>query len=228
MINKTMKTKQLPLKLDIQFFAEENTGEGGATNTETTKTETTETKTDPAGTGSKTTETKEEKETTFTQEQMSKVAAAEAKKARDKVLKDLGIEDVTKGKEALKAYKESVDAQKTAAQLAVERAEALEKDKLAASNEVTTLKSQLAAMKADVKADSVEDVVVLASKYMDDETDIDAAIVKVLEKYPQFKRDEVVTDTKEKPNFLNTDHKTGDKPTDQDIWNKSFAVEKLN
>lgn len=232
MISKQLETsKNKWLKLDIQHFAEgdenrdTNTGDNPENNTDNTDNKNPDNKGD----------NKDDKpEVTFTQEQMSKVAATEAKKERDKILKKLGISDIESGKEALKKYNDLTEAQKTEVDKANDKLAKTLKDKEAADSEVANLKSQVAAMKADVKPESVEDVVVLANKYVDDDTDIDAAIVKVLEKYPSFKR-EAATETKEeetkgtnkKPKFSTGDHKDEAKPSEQDSWNQAFAFGKV-
>lgn len=60
------------------------------------------------------------------------------------------------------------------------------KDNQVTAAENAALRSSIACFKAGVKAECVEDAVALASKYVDDKTDFDAALAKVLEKYPTF------------------------------------------
>lgn len=57
-------------------------------------------------------ETKTE-ENTFTQEDVNNIVAKETKKAVEKLLKDLGVEDVKSAKEGLSKFKEIQDAQKS-------------------------------------------------------------------------------------------------------------------
>ena len=56
----------------------------------------------------------------------------------------------------------------------------------AAEAEAKRLKAQVAALKLNVAADAVDDVVALAERLVTDEVTIDAAIESVLKKYPQF------------------------------------------
>jgi len=55
----------------------------------------------------------EEKPNTFTQADVSNVVAKNVKEERAKILKELGIEDIDNAKEALKAFKEMQDKQKS-------------------------------------------------------------------------------------------------------------------
>lgn len=52
--------------------------------------------------------------------------------------------------------------------------------------ENAALRHSVACYQAGVRAECVEDAVALASKYVDDKTDFNAALTKVLEKYPSF------------------------------------------
>lgn len=60
------------------------------------------------------------------------------------------------------------------------------KDSQVTAAENAALRSSIACFKAGVRAECIEDAVALASKYVDDKTDFDAALAKVLEKYPAF------------------------------------------
>lgn len=73
-------------------------------------------------------ETTKTEENTFTQEDVNNLVAKESKKAVEKLLKDLGVEDVKSAKEGLKKFKEIQDAQKSDYDKALERIEALEKE----------------------------------------------------------------------------------------------------
>ena len=58
-----------------------------------------------------TTTTEQSGETTFTQEQVNGIASKEAKKAQEKLLRDLGVEDFESAKDGLAKFKEYQDAQ---------------------------------------------------------------------------------------------------------------------
>lgn len=164
---------------------------------------------------------KKKKSKDFTQDDVSAIAAREARKAEEKLLKKLGVKDFKSAKDGLDAFTKMQNDQKTDAQKLADRATQLEADYNAATGQVKTLSAQLAAFKAGVKADSLDDVIVLADKLVTDDVTIDDAIGQVLKKYPQFKN-EVVKETK-KPKFTDGDHKTGDdKPSDKDKWSQAF------
>ena len=62
--------------------------------------------------------------------------------------------------------------------------------------ENAALKSSIACFKAGIRAECMEDAVALANKYVDDSTNFDAALQKVLEKYPNFGSQAPVTQPK--------------------------------
>ncbi|WP_153124664.1 hypothetical protein [Peribacillus tepidiphilus] len=169
------------LRLNLQHFAEG--GEGGNSGGEGGQAGAGEGAASQGGEGQGQTGS----EKTFTQEDVNNIVAKEAKKAQEKLLKQLGIEDFNSAKEGLQKFKEWQDTQKTEAQKQAERLQKLETDFNTISEENASLKAQIAAMKAGVHADYVEDVVILAQRLVNDDTAIDDAIAKVVEKYPHFK-----------------------------------------
>jgi hypothetical protein len=173
------------LRLNLQHFADDG-GDGGGGGQDPTPT--------PAGDGGQDQQPQDPQdpqktndEKLFTQQEVQNIAAKEAKKAQEKLLKQLGIEDFNSAKEGLQKFKEWQESQKTEAQKQAERLQKLESDYNTISQENASLKAQIAAMKAGVHADYVEDVVILAQRLVNDDTTIDDAIAKVVEKYPHFK-----------------------------------------
>lgn len=161
---------------------------------------------------------------TFTQEDVNGIAAKEAKKAQEKLLKQLGVKDIKSVKDGLEKLKEITDAQKTDADKALEKLTTLETDNQTLSATVGTLTAQLAALKAGVNSDSLEDVIVLANNLVNDDTTIDDAIVQVLKKYPHFKAagETKQEDKKPKPKFTDGEHKNKQKQSDNDAWVQAF------
>lgn len=197
--------EQDKLRMNLQFFADQ--GEGGG--------ETADQPAQQAGDTSNAEETK-----TFTQEDVNNIAAREAKKAQEKFLKQLGIDDFENAKEGLKKFKEWQDSQKTEAEKQAEKLKAAEAKQAELTERATTLEAQVAALKAGVNADSVEDVVTLAKVHVDDETDIAAAIGKVIEKYPHFKAVQEQVQEK-KPTFTTGQHQK--QPLSEiDKWKEAF------
>lgn len=165
--------------MNLQMFAADNGGNGGSGDPDPEK----------AGsekTGTGTPEGKPEDNKTFTQEDVNSIAAKEAKKAQEKLFKEIGIEDFDNAKEGLKKFKEWQDSQKTEAEKQQEALQSLQGEKETLTKTVSQLEAQISAMKAGVNGDSVEDVIALAERLVNDETTMDKAIEQVIEKYPQF------------------------------------------
>ena len=186
-----LKNRFLPL--DIQFFAEG--GESG----DQTPTEQSGEQENETGTA---TEKAEEK--LFRQEDVNNIVAREAKKAQEKLLKELGIDDFENAKDGLAKFREWQESQKTEQEKQQEKLQELQTSNETLANENANLKAQISAMKVGVKAESVEDVIALAERLVNDETTIDDAIKQVIEKYPQFAQDE----EEQKPNFTTGQHQT--------------------
>lgn len=158
----------------------------------------------------------------FKQEDVNNIVAKETKKATEKMLKQLGMKDFDGAKEGLEKFRKWQDEQKTEAEKQAERLKKLETDNADLAGENSDLKAQLAAMKQGVLSDSVEDVVVLAKRLVDDDTTMDDAIEKVLEKYPHFTKVEPEEETEEKPpTFSKGKHQKKPK-TDADVWLEAF------
>lgn len=194
--------EQDKLQMNLQFFADQ--GEGG---------EAADQHAQQAG------DTSKMEEKTFTQEEVNNIAAKEAKKAQERFLKQLGIDDFENAREGLKKFREWQDSQKTEAEKQAEQLKAAETKQAELEERAATLEAQVVALKAGVNADSVEDVVTLAKVHVDDETDIAAAIEKVVEKYPHFK---AVQEQKEnKPVFTTGQHQK--QPLSEiDKWKEAF------
>jgi hypothetical protein len=138
---------------------------------------------------------------TFTQEDVNNIVAREVKKTQEKLLKQLGIDDFNSAKEGLQKFREWQESQKTEAQKQAERLQQLEQQFNDVQKEKETLLAQLAAVKAGVHADFVEDVIVLAQRLVNEDTTIDEAIQKVIEKYPHFKEAPQQPEQQPKPTF---------------------------
>lgn len=174
-------------RLDLQFFADDNGGNepngGSAPNGGNTPNG------DPGNTPNNppTQDQQLNNDKTFTQDDVNNIVAKEVKKAQEKLLKQLGIDDFNSAKEGLQKFREWQESQKTEQQKQAERLQQLEQQFQTVQQEKEALAAQLAAVKAGVHADYVEDVVVLAQRMVNDDTTMEDAIAKVLEKYPHFK-----------------------------------------
>lgn len=82
---------------------------------------------------------------------------------------------------------------------------------------ISELETKNACYKLGIKEDCIEDAVALAEKFVNDKTDISAALGKVLEKYPVFKAD------KSKPAATGV-HTETTKETDDSALRKAFGL----
>lgn len=171
MVFKNMIMKDRP-KFNLQLFAED-------------KDEQTTDQAEQPG-DEKDTATNKAEEKTFKQKDVNNIVAKESKKATEKLLKELGIEDFGNAKDGMAKFKEWQESQKNEQEKQQETLNNLTKDKETLTSENQNLKAQIGAMKQGVKADFVEDVVALAERLVNDEMTIDEAIKAVVEKYPYF------------------------------------------
>ncbi|MCT8138637.1 hypothetical protein H1D32_13335 [Anaerobacillus sp. CMMVII] len=136
-----------------------------------------------------------------------------------KLLKDLGVDNFDNLKKSLSDYKEYQDSLKTEKQKQNERMQELEQTLQSKDSEVFTLNAKVAAMSNGVQADALEDVITLAKGLVSDEVDIQVAIGRVVEKYPQFKE---TKQDKPKPNFVANPQHQRTEQTDLDKWKDAF------
>lgn len=197
--NKFSPFKFLPLNL--QFFAEggENGDQTPANEQSGGQEQTNETGTAP----------EKAEERLFRQQDVNNIVAREVKKAQEKLLKELGIDDFENAKEGLQKFREWQESQKTEQEKLQETLQKLQADNETLAGENANLKAQLAAVKQGVKAESVEDVIALAERLVNDETTIDDAIKQVIEKYPHF-AESVNEEEEQKPRFTTGQHNKAD------------------
>ncbi|NUJ19290.1 hypothetical protein FKN04_22415 [Bacillus glycinifermentans] len=201
------------LRLNLQHFAEEGEGAGAGNNADPAA--------NPEGqqpSGQDPQNPSQEGGKTFTQEDVKRIAAKEKKQGLEKFLKELGFEDFDNAKDGVKKFREWQESQKTEAQKQAERLQEYETKYETVSNENESLKAQIAAMGAGVQADAVQDVVTLAKPLVSDEVDMNAAIEKVLEKYPHFKGEAAEPP---KPVYTTGNHQK-QRPTEMDQWIQAF------
>lgn len=162
-------------------------------------------------------EVKEEK--TFKQEDVNNIVARESKKATEKLLKDLGVENFDNAKEGLQKFRQWQDEQKSEQEKTAERLETLAKEKEEYLAEITTLKATNEALKLGVKDEAVNDVITLASTNVNEEVTIEQAIKEVLEKYPHFAQVEKEQEKKAPPTFT-TGKNNINNVEETDVWAK--------
>lgn len=139
---------------------------------------------------------------------VNKIVTREVRKAQEDLLRQLGIDDFESAKEGLQKFREWQDVQKSREEKQLEQFKKAEQQLAEFQTENAKLKAQIAALKAGVKSDSLEDVIVLANNLVDEDTSIDEAIQKVLTKYPQFKQttEPAEGEGEKKPKFSSGNH----------------------
>lgn len=141
----------------------------------------------------------------FTQEDVNGLVAKEAKKAQEKLLKQLGIEDFNSAKEGLAKFREYQESQKTESEKQAEQLATYQTKAEQAEERAKTLEAQLSALKANVNPDYLDDVLLLAKNKEADS--IDEAIASVLERHPHFAAVQPETQTAQAPRFTSGQHK---------------------
>lgn len=146
----------------------------------------------------------QQEEKLLKQSDVNNLIAKESKKAQEKLLKQLGFEDIKNAKDGLEQLKQWQDSQKSEAE---KRDEALANANKALEEAATAKKQleyKLAALENGINKDSLEDALILAERLVNDETNINDALKKVVEKYPHFG---ATKQEDPKPNFLNNGYK---------------------
>lgn len=159
---------------------------------------------------------------TFSQKDVNAIAAREAKRAQEKIMKQLGFENIDDAKAAIEAHKQYLESQKTEQQKKDEQFKLVEKQNKALLKEKSNLEAQVAAMKAGVKTDSMEDAITLARRLVNDETTLEDAMKTVVEKYPSFAETKV-DNSGGKPKFSAGEHKGGKELSEEEKFAQAFA-----
>lgn len=123
---------------------------------------------------------------TFTQEEVNRMMAKEKREGKLSVLKELGVEDVKNAKEGLKKYQEYLDAQKTEAQRAQEEAQRLAEEKAELEKKALMADLQVSALKSGIKADFLDDAIILAQNKKTDNTTYEDIFNELKQTYPNF------------------------------------------
>lgn len=211
--------EELRYRLDLQFFADEGEGQGGGGQTPPTDTGD-DPGNEPSITGqdgnnkppknnppvNDSDDDNDDDEKPIPQWKVNKIVTREVRKAQEDLLRQLGIDDFESAKEGLQKFREWQDAQKSREEKQLEQFKKAEQQLKEFQTENAKLKAQIAALKAGVRSDSLEDVIVLANNLVNEDTSIDEAIQKVLKKYPQFKQTSDPAEGEKKPKFSSGNH----------------------
>lgn len=131
-------------------------------------------------------ENNQQEDKAFTQDDLNRVGIKEHSKGYNKAVKDLGFDDVESAKDALKAFQEWQESQRSESEKQTEILNAKDKELEEARANNKALNAKLAAISLGVNAESIDDVIALSERLVTDETSIEDAIKTVLGKYPHF------------------------------------------
>ena len=119
----------------------------------------------------------EQAEKTFTQKELDDIVKQRLERAK----KDMPSKD------ELKAFREWKDSQKTAEEKAAEQLAEVAAARDSAEREKSRLEIKVSCLSKGVDVNAVDDVIALAERFIDEDTTIEKAVEKVLEKYPSFR-----------------------------------------
>lgn len=122
----------------------------------------------------------------FTQEEVNKMMAKEKREGKLSVLKELGVEDVKNAKDGLKRYQDYLDSQKTEAEKAQAEVQRLAQEKAELEEKARMADIQVAALKNGIKADFLEDAIILAQNKKTDAMTYDDIFNELKQSYPSF------------------------------------------
>lgn len=191
-----MKLMNQKLRFNLQMFADES-GADGTDNGDNDSSD------DADGDDNQDDKSKKSDKKGFTQEEVNKMIADRLKREREKE---------KKSKEKAESDKNKSPEDKKA-----------EADKEQAAK-LSSLEAKLLCFEHDVVKESVTDVVALAKAYMDDDTDFETAIEKVIKKYPQFVKGSKSTNNDDETNSKSWGKRQNGSPKKQDGVEAAFLA----
>lgn len=211
----------LLLQLDLQYFADDTNGSDQNDPGDTNGSD----QNNPGGDANEPGQNddkpgEKQGEKTFSQQDVNNLIARETKAATEKLLKSLGLTDFENAKDGISKFKEWQESQLTETEKQANALKEATSTLETVKGEKESLEMQLAILKNEGNPEFLEDIALLASKYINDETPKEQAVKTVLEKYPQFKKEVQSAAQGEKPSFLGK----GDKPPETE---KSVFAAKL-
>ena len=125
----------------------------------------------------------QKEERTFTQEELNNILAKEKGKEASRVLKELGVEDVKKGKEALEQLTEWQKQRMSKEDLLAQEKEEATAKATAAEKRAAMAETKLAAVKLGVSSEYLEDVMKLLPE---GEEPVEDRLKEFLDKRPMY------------------------------------------
>lgn len=165
------------LPLELQFFAEDSAGAEGSAGGDSSGTD---------GNGNQSPASSTDKgnsgEKTFTQEQLSAVAATEKKQGKQSILNIFGVKTEKEAKEQAEAFKAWQDQQKDAETKLKEQESALGE----ANAKALAAENKLTCMMAGVTTDSVDDAMAIAMTKVTEDKDL-KTVLEEMKKESKYK-----------------------------------------
>lgn len=118
-------------------------------------------------------------EKTFSQADVNRMMAAEKESGRRSILRELGVEDIGSAKESLQKYQEYLNSQKTELEQAQANQAKLQGDYAAAIAKMAHAENCMTAMKLGASADSLDDLVTLATAKVTDGKDFETVLTEM-------------------------------------------------
>ena len=170
-----MKNQNL-LKYNLQFFAEPGSDDSGASeNLDNTSENGDQSQSDVDNKG-------ESGDKTFTQAELSAIAANEKKQGKQSILNIFGVKDEKSAKEQAEAFKKWQESQKSAEQKLKDQEVTIAE----ANSKATAAENKLTCLMAGVNKDSLDDIMAIAVPKISDDKDLNA-VLDEMKKEPRYK-----------------------------------------
>lgn len=167
-----------PLRISMQYFAEDGSSGDGNTNTQQNSQQT----------GNQN-QSNQQSGQTFSQADLNRIGAQEKDSGKKAILTAMGyngLEDLDTAKKDFDAFKQWQESQKTDTQKAQDGLAAEQKSRQAAEKRAELAERKLALLSQGCRNDVLEDVMALALIRVNDKTDFDSAVKAVKSTHPSF------------------------------------------
>lgn len=178
---KRTNLEKLPLKMNLQFFAE-----GGDDSNEAKGTEDSNQGNENKNEDQDSNENSGEK--TFTQTEVSSMMAKEKNEGKRSILKTLGFKNEKEAEEAIKKYNEYLESQKTQEEKSKELLDQVTSEKDDALKRAQIAEDKLACYASGIGSEYIDDVIAIASSKVTEDKDLETILKEMKDdkKYASF------------------------------------------
>lgn len=178
---KRTNLEKLPLKMNLQFFAE-----GGDDSNEAKGTEDSNQGNENKNEDQNSNENSGEK--TFTQTEVSSMMAKEKNEGKRSILKTLGFKNEKEAEEAIKKYNEYLESQKTQEEKSKELLDQATSEKDEALKRAQLAEDKLTCYALGIGSEYIDDVIAIASSKVTEDKDLETVLKEMKEdkKYASF------------------------------------------